>query len=45
VVRAAIEYFKRGDLFEAVPGQLLREACQDVPSAIFPHLKAANPVR
>lgn len=42
-VRKAIQYFVRGDLFEAVPGQLFQEKCIDAPSAIFNRLKENNP--
>ena len=43
MVRKAIGYFARGDLFEAVPGQLFREPCTDAPSAIFKRLSVRNP--
>ena len=42
-VRKALEYFKRGDLFETVPGQMFSEKCIDAPSAIFQRLKENNP--
>ncbi|MDT8398753.1 MAG: anthranilate synthase component I [Pseudomonadales bacterium] len=42
-VRKAIGYFARGDLFEAVPGQLFREPCRDSPAAMFSRLSAHNP--
>jgi anthranilate synthase len=35
--------FKRGDLFEVVPGQLLSRPCPDAPSVVFERLKKANP--
>jgi anthranilate synthase len=35
--------FKRGDLFEVVPGQLFTRACPDQPSVVFDRLKNANP--
>jgi anthranilate synthase len=35
--------FKRGDLFEVVPGQLFTRPCTDAPSTIFERLKKANP--
>ena len=35
--------FKRGDLFEVVPGQLFSRACPDLPSVVFERLKKANP--
>lgn len=43
VVRAAIEYFKRGDLFEAVPGQTFYEPCPAPPSEVFRRLRERNP--
>jgi len=42
-VRTARQYFARGDLFEAVPGQLFSEPCVDTPSAIFKRLTEKNP--
>jgi anthranilate synthase len=33
----------RGDLFEVVPGQLLADACADLPSVVFHRLRQANP--
>jgi anthranilate synthase len=42
-VRKAIEHFARGDLFEAVPGQVFAQSCQDSPSAIFQRLQKQNP--
>ncbi|MEY4640628.1 MAG: hypothetical protein RLZZ227_622 [Pseudomonadota bacterium] len=42
-VRSAIEYFARGDLFEAVPGQVFAQACQDSPAAVFQRLQRQNP--
>jgi anthranilate synthase len=42
-VRKALEYFARGDLFEAVPGQSFSRACADPPSAIFRRLQRQNP--
>ncbi|HWD56704.1 MAG TPA: anthranilate synthase component I [Stellaceae bacterium] len=35
--------FKRGDLFEVVPGQLYSRPCPDAPSVVFERLKTANP--
>jgi anthranilate synthase len=35
--------FKRGDLFEVVPGQLMTRPCPDQPSTVFERLKRANP--
>lgn len=42
-VRQAIENFRRGDLFEVVPGQMFYEPCTDTPAAIFKRLRSANP--
>jgi anthranilate synthase len=42
-VRRAKEYFRRGDLFEVVPGQIFFEPCKDSPSAVFKRLKENNP--
>ncbi|MFH1796083.1 MAG: anthranilate synthase [Pseudomonadota bacterium] len=35
--------FKRGDLFEVVPGQMFFERCETTPSEICRRLKAINP--
>ena len=35
--------FKRGDLFEVVPGQMFYERCETPPSDISRKLKAINP--
>jgi anthranilate synthase len=43
LVRLAKEAFVRGDLFEVVPGQLLVDACADMPSLVFHRLRQANP--
>ncbi|MCY4151819.1 MAG: anthranilate synthase component I [Aestuariivita sp.] len=43
LVRAAKERFRRGDLFEVVPGQVFYEPCRDAPSQVFRRLKRANP--
>lgn len=43
VVEAAKAAFRRGDLFEVVPGQTFAEPCADAPSAVFRRLRAANP--
>jgi anthranilate synthase len=43
LVDIAKEKFKRGDLFEVVPGQTFYERCQSAPSAISRKLKATNP--
>ncbi|MDX8457627.1 anthranilate synthase [Mesorhizobium humile] len=43
LVRRAMESFKRGDLFEVVPGQMFYERCETQPSDISRKLKAINP--
>ncbi|HTQ99098.1 MAG TPA: anthranilate synthase component I [Candidatus Acidoferrum sp.] len=43
IVREALKYFARGDLFEAVPGQIFSQPCQDSPSHIFRRLQRQNP--
>ncbi|WP_029009782.1 anthranilate synthase [Azospirillum halopraeferens] len=43
VVERARAAFRRGDLFEAVPGQTFSEPCADAPSAVFRRLRRANP--
>lgn len=43
LVREAMESFRRGDLFEVVPGQMFYERCETEPSAISRRLKAINP--
>jgi len=43
VVEAAKAAFRRGDLFEVVPGQTFAEPCADSPSTVFRRLRAANP--
>lgn len=42
-VRLAREAFKRGDLFEVVPGQTLFEPCPAAPSELFRRLRERNP--
>ncbi|MEU4548596.1 anthranilate synthase component I [Nonomuraea dietziae] len=42
VVAAAKEKFKRGDLFEVVPGQVFHATCTD-PSAFYRSLRLTNP--
>ncbi len=42
VVAKAKEKFKRGDLFEVVPGQVFHSACTD-PSAFYRSLRHSNP--
>ena len=43
MVVKAKESFKRGDLFEVVPGQVFYEACHDTPADIFQRLTTINP--
>ena len=43
VVRLAREAFKRGDLFEVVPGQTFLEPCPSPPSELFRRLRERNP--
>lgn len=43
LVKQAKESFKRGDLFEVVPGQTFYEPCPAKPSAISKRLKLTNP--
>ncbi|WP_235890797.1 anthranilate synthase [Pararhizobium mangrovi] len=43
LVERAKERFRRGDLFEVVPGQMFMERCESAPSAIARRLKAINP--
>ncbi|MBS3650845.1 anthranilate synthase [Pseudaminobacter sp. 19-2017] len=43
LVRTAMESFRRGDLFEVVPGQMFYERCETQPSEISRRLKAINP--
>ena len=43
LVVKAKESFRRGDLFEVVPGQKFMERCESKPSAISKRLKAINP--
>ncbi|MDF1855644.1 anthranilate synthase [Pseudooceanicola sp.] len=43
LVTEAKKSFRRGDLFEVVPGQVFYEPCKDAPSAIFKRLKKINP--
>lgn len=43
VVRQAVDYFKRGDLFECVPGQTFYETVKSQPSAISKRLQQVNP--
>jgi anthranilate synthase len=43
MVRLARESFKRGDLFEVVPGQTFFEACPASPADLFRRLRESNP--
>jgi anthranilate synthase len=43
VVRLAREAFKRGDLFEVVPGQTFFAGCLSPPSELFLRLRERNP--
>lgn len=43
LVRTALPYFERGDLFEVVPGQVFYERCVTAPSAISRRLAEINP--
>ena len=43
LVTKAKESFRRGDLFEVVPGQKFYERCESKPSEISNRLKAINP--
>ncbi|MCP1199914.1 anthranilate synthase [Notoacmeibacter sp. MSK16QG-6] len=43
LVGEAKEHFRRGDLFEVVPGQTFYEKCETPPSAICRRLKETNP--
>ena len=42
-VREAIQAFRRGDLFEVVPGQTFFEPCPAPPSVLYQRLKERNP--
>ena len=42
-VREAIEAFRRGDLFEVVPGQTFFEPCAVPPSELYRRLRERNP--
>ena len=42
-VRAARELFRRGDLFEVVPGQSFFAPCDAPPSEVFRRLRTRNP--
>lgn len=43
LVRAALPSFQKGDLYEAVPTQVLYKKCPFPPSAVFENLKQMNP--
>ncbi|MGI6851891.1 anthranilate synthase [Mesorhizobium sp. 1B3] len=43
LVERAKESFRRGDLFEVVPGQMFYERCETAPSEISRRLKTINP--
>jgi anthranilate synthase len=43
LVEVAKESFKRGDLFEVVPGQIFYEPCPAPPSEVFRRLRERNP--
>ncbi|MBH8554114.1 anthranilate synthase [Nostocaceae cyanobacterium CENA357] len=42
-VESALDYFRRGDLFEVVPSQSFFAACEEEPSKLFETLKQINP--
>lgn len=42
-VGKALDYFRRGDLFEVVPSQVFADRCAAAPSAISRRLAAINP--
>ncbi|MBD1931694.1 MULTISPECIES: anthranilate synthase [Cyanophyceae] len=42
-VNKALDYFKRGDLFEVVPSQSFFEVCETSPAKLFQTLKQINP--
>ncbi|MEJ8474042.1 anthranilate synthase component I [Roseibium algae] len=43
LVAKAKDHFRRGDLFETVPGQTFYEACPNPPSAVSRRLRQINP--
>ena len=43
LVTVALDYFKRGDLFEVVPSQSFFESCDELPSKLFQTLRQINP--
>ena len=42
-VKKALDYFRRGDLFEVVPSQSFFEACDKSPAELFRTLQQINP--
>jgi anthranilate synthase len=42
-VTKALDYFRRGDLFEVVPSQSFFQACEKSPTELFRTLKEINP--
>ncbi|MCG8364633.1 MAG: anthranilate synthase [Pseudanabaenales cyanobacterium] len=42
-VEKALDYFRRGDLFEVVPSQSFFEACEKPPTQLFRTLQQINP--
>ncbi len=43
LVREALNYFRRGDLFEVVPSQTFFAACEEAPAKLFQTLQQINP--
>ncbi|MBE7384852.1 MAG: anthranilate synthase [Leptolyngbya sp. SIO1E4] len=43
LVKEALNYFRRGDLFEVVPSQSFFRSCQESPSKLFQTLHQINP--
>ncbi|WP_414752494.1 anthranilate synthase [Anabaena sp. CCY 9910] len=43
LVEQALDYFRRGDLFEVVPSQNFFTACEQSPSQLFQTLRQINP--
>jgi anthranilate synthase len=42
-VKIALDYFRRGDLFEVVPGQSFFQTCETSPTQLFRTLREINP--
>jgi anthranilate synthase len=42
-VQKALDYFRRGDLFEVVPSQSFFEVCENSPAQLFQTLQQINP--